>query len=38
MSTGYFPGVESGQLVMLTPHPLVVLLSKNIAELYLYSP
>jgi len=26
MGTGSFPGVESGQGMMLTPHPLLVLL------------
>jgi hypothetical protein len=33
-----FPGVESGRGVMLTPHPLLVLRSKNRVGLYLYSP
>jgi hypothetical protein len=38
MGTGSFPGVESGWGVTLTPHPLLVLRSKNRVELYLYSP
>jgi hypothetical protein len=38
MGTWPFPGVESGQGMMLTPHPLLVLRSKNRVELYLYSP
>jgi hypothetical protein len=38
MGTGSFPGVESGRGVTLTPHPLLVLRSKNRVELYLYSP
>jgi hypothetical protein len=38
MGTGSFPGVESGRGVTLTPHPLLVPRSKNIVELYLYSP
>jgi hypothetical protein len=29
IDTGSFPGVESGRGVMLTPHPLLVLRSKN---------
>jgi hypothetical protein len=29
MGTGSFPGVESGRGVTLTPHPLLVLRSKN---------
>jgi hypothetical protein len=33
-----FPGVESGRSVTLTPRPLLVPRSKNIIELYLYSP
>jgi hypothetical protein len=33
-----FLGVESGQGVMLTPHPLLVPRSKNRVELYLFSP
>jgi hypothetical protein len=33
MSTGSFPGVESGRGVTLTPHPLLVPRSKNIVEL-----
>jgi hypothetical protein len=36
--SGSFLGVESGWGVMLTPHPLLVLRSKNRIELYLYSP
>jgi hypothetical protein len=38
MGTGSFPGVESSQGVMLTPHPLLVQRSKNRKELYLFSP
>jgi hypothetical protein len=38
MGTGYFPGVESGRGVTLTPHPVIGLRSKNRVELYLYSP
>jgi hypothetical protein len=38
LSTGSFPGVESGRGVTLTPHPLLVPRSKTRAELYLYSP
>jgi hypothetical protein len=38
MGTGSFPGVESGQGVTLTPHPLLVLRSKKRVEIYLYSP
>jgi hypothetical protein len=38
MGTGSFPGVESGQDVTLTPHPLLVRSSKNRVALYLYSP
>jgi hypothetical protein len=38
MGTGYFPGVESGRVVTLTPHPLLVPGSKNRVQLYLYSP
>jgi hypothetical protein len=38
MGTGSFPGVESGRVVTLTPHPLLVPRSKNKVELYLYSP
>ena len=38
MGTGSFPGVESGRVVTLTPHPLLVPRSKNRVELYLYSP
>jgi hypothetical protein len=38
MGTGSFPGVECGRGVTLTPHPLLVLRSKNRVELYLYSP
>jgi hypothetical protein len=38
MSTGSFQGVDSGRGVTLTPHPLLVLRSKNRVELYLYSP
>jgi hypothetical protein len=34
MGTGYFPGVESGRGVTLTPHPLLVPRSKT----ELYSP
>jgi hypothetical protein len=33
MGTGSFPGVESSQGVTLTPHPLLVLRSKNRVEL-----
>jgi hypothetical protein len=33
-----FPGVESGRGVMLTPHILLVPMSKNRVGLYLYSP
>jgi hypothetical protein len=36
--TGSFPGIESGRGVTLTPHPLLVLRSKNRVELFLYSP
>jgi hypothetical protein len=36
--TGSFPGVESGQGVTLTPHPLLLPRSNNRVELYLYSP
>jgi hypothetical protein len=38
MGTGSFSGVESGRGVTLTLQPLLVLRSKNIVELYLYSP
>jgi hypothetical protein len=38
MGTGSFPGVESGQGVTLTPHPLLVPRSKNRVQLYLYFP
>jgi hypothetical protein len=38
MSTGYFPGLESGRDVMLTPHPLPMPRSENRVALYLYSP
>jgi hypothetical protein len=38
MGTRSFPGVESGQGVTLTPHPLLVPRSKNRLEVYLYSP
>jgi hypothetical protein len=38
MSTESFPGVESGQGVTLTSHPLLVLRSKKIVELFLYPP
>jgi hypothetical protein len=38
MGTEYFPGVESGRGVTLTPHPLLVPWSKIRVELYLYSP
>jgi hypothetical protein len=38
MGTGFFPGVESGRGVTLTPHPLLVPKSKNRVELYIYSP
>ena len=38
MGTGYFPGVNSGRGVTLTPHPLLVLWSTKGLELYLYSP
>jgi hypothetical protein len=38
MGTGFFPGVESGWGVTLTPYPLLVLRSKNRVKLYLYSP
>jgi hypothetical protein len=37
MGTGSFEGVESGRGVTLTPHPFLVLRSKNRVELYLYS-
>jgi hypothetical protein len=36
--TRFFPGVESGRGVTMTPHPLLVLRSKNRVELYLCSP
>ena len=36
--TGYFPGVKSGQGVMLSPYPLLVPLVMKELELYLYSP
>jgi hypothetical protein len=36
MGTGPFLGVECGQGMTLTPHPLLVLKSKNRVELYLY--
>jgi hypothetical protein len=35
MGTGFFPGVESGRGVTLTPHPLLVPRSKNRVELYI---
>ena len=35
---GSFPRVESSRVVPLTPHPLLVLGSKNRVKLYLYSP
>jgi hypothetical protein len=38
MGTGFFPGLESGRDVTLTPHPFLVLKSKNRVEIYLYSP
>ena len=38
VGTGSFPGVESGLGVTLIPQPLVVLMSINRVELYLYSP
>jgi hypothetical protein len=38
MVKGYFPGLENGQGVTLTPHPLLVPRSKNRVGLYLYSP
>jgi hypothetical protein len=38
MGTGFFPGIESGRGVTLTPHPLPVPRFKSIVELYLYSP
>jgi hypothetical protein len=38
MGTGSFPEVESGRGVTLTPHPLLVPMSKNRVGLYLYSP
>jgi hypothetical protein len=38
MGTGSFPGVESGQGLTLTPHPLLMPRSKNRVELYLYCP
>jgi hypothetical protein len=38
MGTGSFTGVESGRGVTLSPHPLLVPRSKNIVQLYLYSP
>jgi hypothetical protein len=37
MGTRSFPGVERDRGVTLTPHPLLVLRSKNRVELYLYS-
>jgi hypothetical protein len=37
MGTGSFPGVESGQDVTLTPHPLLVSRSKNRVEKLLLS-
>jgi hypothetical protein len=37
MGTWFFPGVESGRGVTLTPHPLLMPRSKNRVELYLYS-
>jgi hypothetical protein len=37
MGTGYFPGVESGRGVTMTPNPLLVPWSKNRVVLYLYS-
>jgi hypothetical protein len=38
MGTGYFPGVESGRGVKLTPHPLLAPRSNTRLELYVYSP
>jgi hypothetical protein len=38
MGTGFFLVVESGRGVTLTPHPFLMLRSKNRVELYLYSP
>jgi hypothetical protein len=38
MGTDLSPGVESGRGVTLTTHPLLVPMSKNRVELYLYSP
>jgi hypothetical protein len=35
---GLSPGVESGWVLTLTPHPLLVPRSKHKLELYLYSP
>jgi hypothetical protein len=34
MGTGYFPGIECGRGVTLTPHPLLVPWSKNRVVLY----
>jgi hypothetical protein len=36
MGTGSFPGIESGQGVTLTTHPLLVARSKNRVGLHLY--
>jgi hypothetical protein len=36
MGTGSFQGVESGRGMTLTPHPLLVLRSKNRVKLYLF--
>jgi hypothetical protein len=38
VGTGSFPGVESGRGVTLTPHPLLVLRSKNRVAPYFCSP
>jgi hypothetical protein len=38
MSTGSFPGVESGRGVTLTSHTFLVPRSENSVELNLYSP
>jgi hypothetical protein len=38
IGTGFFPGLDSGRGVTLTPHPLLVPRSKNRVELYLCSP
>jgi hypothetical protein len=38
MGTGSFPGVASGRVVTLAPHPLLVPRSENRLGLHLYSP